>query len=288
MGAIMKESLGQYMTRDGKQLSFRKWNGIKDVIVFLHGIESHSGWFSQFASRLNMNGFTLYGIDRRGSGLNKEERGDTRDYNVFLDDIDDALRFVREQNIGKKLYIMGICWGALLAVNYVAERKAILDGLILLSPALYRKVDLNIFTKTCARICSFFHIGAQFKIPIKDHMFTANKRYLDFIKKDTMRLRTLTPRFFNEILKMEEGASLVNHRINIPVAVLLAGYDGIVNNDRVKDWFDRLESGDKSIKVFEDFYHVMPFEDNADILIEFITDWIGTRELSLESQSIKD
>jgi len=68
----MKESLGQYRARDGRLLSFRKWGGAGDVIVYLHGVESNSGWFSPFASRLNMNGFTLYGIDRRGSGLNRE------------------------------------------------------------------------------------------------------------------------------------------------------------------------------------------------------------------------
>ena len=72
----MKESLGQIRTRDGKSLSFRKWSGAADVIIFLHGVESNSGWFTPFASRLNEKGFTLYGLDRRGSGLNRENRGD--------------------------------------------------------------------------------------------------------------------------------------------------------------------------------------------------------------------
>jgi len=284
----MRESMGEYKTRDGKSLSFRKWSGIKDVIVYLHGIESNSGWFSQFASRLNENGFILYGIDRRGSGLNKEERGDIRDYNLFLDDIDDALKFVREQNIGKKIYLMGICWGGLLAVNYIAKRKATLNGLILLSPAIYRKIDLSFFIKVIARLYSLFYPKTHFKIPIRDHMFTQNKEYLDFIKRDTMRLRTLTLRFFNEILKMEREFSSIRHHITMPVIVLLAGRDEIVDNDRVKKWLGGLESADKTIKVFDDFYHVMPFEENIDFLIDFITDWIRTRELSFESQGIKN
>ena len=119
-------------------------------------------------------------------------------------------------------------------------------------------------------------------------MFTSNKEYLDFIKKDTMRLRVLTSRFFNEILRMEEEMSSVNHMIAVPVTVLLAGYDEIVDNEKVKEWFKKLESSDKTIKVFDDLHHVMPFEDNIDSLIDFITDWIKERELSFESQSIKD
>lgn len=286
---MMKESLGQYITCDGKPISFRKWAGVRDVIVYLHGIESNSGWFSPFASQLNERGFTLYGIDRRGSGLNEDDRGDIRDYNTFLDDIDDALKFIREQNIGKKIYLMGICWGGLLAVNYIAKRKPdTAHGLLLLSPAIYRKIDLNFCIKAIAKIYSLFYPKFRFKIPIRDEMFTSSKRYLSFIKKDTMRLRALSCRFFNEILRMEQELSPINHKITVPVAVLLSGYDEIVDNDRVREWFKRLEANDKTIKVFNDLRHVMPFEDNIDPLVDFISDWIETRELSLESQSIKD
>jgi alpha-beta hydrolase superfamily lysophospholipase len=285
---MMKESLGQFKTRDGKFLSFRKWSGIKDVIVYLHGIESNSGWFSPLASRLNEKGFTLYGLDRRGSGLNKEDRGDIGDYNVFLHDIDDALNFIRVQNIGKKIYLMGICWGALLAVNYIAKKKSVIDGLILLSPAIYRKVNFNFCIKTIAKVCHIVNPMICFKIPIKDRMFTSNRRYLDFIKDDKMRLRSLTSRFFSEILKMEDDLSPVNHRISTPILVLLAGHDEIVDNDKVKKWFERLESSDKTIKVFGNFHHVMPFEENSDLLIDFMTDWVREREPSFESQNIKD
>lgn len=284
----MRESLGQYMTRDGKSLSFRKWSGFKDVIVYLHGIESSSLWFSSFASRLNENGFTLYGIDRRGSGLNKDDRGDIRDYNLFLDDIEDALKFIREQNVGKALYLMGICWGALLAVNYAAKGKASPDGLVLLSPAIYRKVNFNPCIKAVAKICFSINPEIHFKIPIKDGMFTPNPAYLDFIKKDALRLRSLTVRFFNEILRMEKELSSVNHKITLPVLILLAGHDEITDNKKVEEWSGRLESGDKTIKVFDDFHHVMPFEEDIIPLTDFIVTWINEREPSFEGQSIKN
>jgi acylglycerol lipase len=274
----MKESLGQYTTRAGNSLSFRKWSGTKDVIVYLHGIESNSAWFAPLASRLNEDGFILYGIDRRGSGLNKEDRGDILDYNMFLDDIEDALKFVKEQNANKKIYVMGICWGGLLAVNYIVKKKIMPDGLILLSPSIYRKVDLNFFVKSLARIYSLFCPRSHFKIPIKDRMFTSNRRCLDIITKDTTRLKTLSLRFFREILRMERESSPINHKISLPVAVLLAGIDEIVDNKRVKEWFEKVESDDKAMKIFNDMHHVLPFEENIDPLISFITDWIGLHE----------
>ena len=109
----MKESLGQIRTQDGKSLSFRKWRGAADVIIFLHGVESNSGWFSPFASRLNEKGFTLYGLDRRGSGLNRENRGDIDDYNIFLDDIKEA----------QKVYVGNSVRGLLEAKVELADLK---------------------------------------------------------------------------------------------------------------------------------------------------------------------
>ena len=284
----MKESLGQYQTRDGKSLSFRKWQANGDVIVYLHGIESNSGWFSQLASQLAVRGFTLYGIDRRGSGLNPEDVGDIDDYNIFFNDIEDALKFVKEQNPGKTIYLLGICWGALLAVNYVLRKRINPDALILISPAIYRKVDLGPAVKIAAKVSSFFYPKARFRIPIRDRMFTNNQRYLDFIKNDKMRLHALTCRFFSQIIKMEIDFESLRSGLLLPVIVLLAGRDEIVDNERVKEWFNGLLSQDKAIRVFENFNHVMPFEEDITPLVDCMSDWAREKELSFENQSIKN
>lgn len=284
----MKESLSHYQTRDSKSLSFRKWQGTGDVIIYLHGIESNSGWFSQLASQLAERGFTIYGIDRRGSGLNQENKGDINDYNTFFDDIEDALKFVKEQNIGKKIYLLGICWGALLAVNYSLKKRMSPDGLILLSPAIYRKVDLTVAVKIAARASSFLYPAARFKIPIHDSMFTGNQRYLDFIISDKMRLRSLTSRFFNQIIRMETDFEPIRNRLLLPVIVVLAGHDEIVDNERVKKWFNELLSQDKIMRVFDNFHHVMPFEEDITPLVDCISDWAKERESPFEIQNVKN
>lgn len=284
----MKESLGQYTARGGKTLNYRKWQGPDDVIVYLHGIESNSGWFSSFASRLAERGFTLYGIDRRGSGLNCEGRGDVKNYNIFLDDIEDAVIFVKKENPAKRVYLAGICWGAFLAVNYSVNRRLDPDGLILLSPAIYRKIDFKARYKIAIKACSFFYPKAHFRIPIKDHMFTDNERYLDFIRNDKTRLGSLTCRFFKEILRMESDFALKSNDFFSPVLVLLAGHDEIVDNGKIHNWFNSLPSEDKTIKTFADFHHVLPFEKDPSALLDAISGWVKERNAPFAVQSIKN
>lgn len=283
----MKESLGEYQARDGRSLAFRKWAGAGDVLVLVHGIESNSIWFRDFISHLNRQGFAIYGIDRRGSGLNEFGRGDIEDYKTFFNDIEDAIRFIGIQHPRNKIYLMGICWGGLLAVNYAISSNIKVDGLILLSPALYRKVDFSLFKKAIARICLCLKPRMHFTIPIKDGMFTTNAKYLSLIKNDKMRLRTLSARFFNQIIKMENEMSPLNHQIEIPVLVLLAGHDDIVDNKKVEQWFGRLISKDKELRIFSDFHHVMPFEEDSRPLADFISHWAKSREASGEKQYIE-
>ena len=284
----MKESLGQYPTRDRKMLHFRKWCVSGDIIIYLHGIESNSGWFSAFASQLAERGFSLYGIDRRGSGLNHEDRGDIKDYNIFLDDIEDAVNFVKSENPGKKIYLMGICWGAFLAVNYALKRHTAPDGIILLSPAIYRKVDLRPIVKIAGWASSIVYPKGYFKIPINDRMFTDNERYRSFIRSDKMRLRSLTCRFFKEILRMENDFASSANELFLPVLVLLAGHDEIVDNAQVKRWFNVLPIEEKMIETFTDFHHVMPFEEDVTPLLDAISDWAKERETSIAGQNIKN
>ena len=50
-------------------------NGIKAHIVALHGIQSHSGWYTWSSRKLAEAGFAVHFTDRRGSGLNWQARG---------------------------------------------------------------------------------------------------------------------------------------------------------------------------------------------------------------------
>jgi acylglycerol lipase len=40
----------------------------RGLVVLLHGLNEHSGRYSDFAKQLNVNGFKVYGIDWIGHG----------------------------------------------------------------------------------------------------------------------------------------------------------------------------------------------------------------------------
>ncbi|HYV34666.1 MAG TPA: alpha/beta hydrolase, partial [Gemmataceae bacterium] len=64
----------------------------RGIIVCLHGIQSHGGWYEYSSKKLCAAGFRVYYLDRRGSGLNEKARGDSPSFGRLLEDVADFLR----------------------------------------------------------------------------------------------------------------------------------------------------------------------------------------------------
>lgn len=55
-----------FLTQNGQKIFYRNWKPAttpKAVVVIVHGLNSHSGYYQSFAEQLNGNGFEVYGID---------------------------------------------------------------------------------------------------------------------------------------------------------------------------------------------------------------------------------
>ena len=100
--------------RDGYPLRYRSWQeGESDtLVVTLHGVLSHSGWFEDVAQVLHARGLHVLGHDRRGSGLNEQDRGDVQSPDQLMDDL--AAVVEPERGRYDRIVYLGWCLGATL------------------------------------------------------------------------------------------------------------------------------------------------------------------------------
>ena len=277
-GVIPQNKVKTFKTRDGVEVSYRQWTGKKeqDVIVYIHGLQSHVGWFIESGNLLNHKGFNIYAVDRRGSGMNHTNRGHMENYGTLIDDLREVIEMAKSRHPGKKVFLIGSCWGGKVAVTFAERHKKLLAGLILVTPAIKTKVDLPIGEKVDIAFSNIFRPRKLFDVPLDDCMFTRNPRYAEFIKKDDLKLKKVTARFFFETQMMNFRFNKIAPRIHIPVLVLLAGDDRVVDNKGIKKWFNKLGAMDKTIKLYEDSYHCLQFEETKNIT-NHIADWVKAR-----------
>lgn len=274
-----RSEIKTYQVSDNKQLDFRFYpatNTHKQNIIYLHGIESHSGWFDKAALQLNALGYSVYALDRRGSGLNRENRGFIRGhvehYDVLFDDIN---HFIDSQSFTKKPIIVGLSWGGKLALSYNIAFPEKIESLILITPGLISLVDVGILDKIQIFWSSYFSSSKQFKLPIQPQMFTTTPYYLDYIKQDPLRNDSASASFLMQSRDLD-GYIIDNIAKNPkPTLLFLAGNDQIIDNVGVVQLLQENANNEQPLTIIDypEQTHSIQF-DATEQLVKDINAWI--------------
>ncbi len=269
--------LGQYAGSDGASLAYVSYTqpGAATALVYLHGIESHAGWFALAADALRTRGFDVYCLDRRGSGLNRENRGFLSgyvdDYGTLLEDIRAFIAPLRERY--QRVFLVGLSWGGKLALGYGLTHPQDLDGLVLITPGLRAKVDVSFPNKLKIALLSPLNPGARVPVPIQPEMFTTTPLYLDYIRDDPLRLTSATVRFFWQSHRLDAyvDRNIADNRL--PVQLFLAAEDTIIDNDGVLELLRQGQEPGLDVLRYEDQTHSIQL-DAPQRLVDDMTDWI--------------
>src|SRR5690606_602928 len=102
----------EYTAADGTLLKYRHYRPAgqpRAYIVGVHGIQSHSGWYEWSSSRLATAGFDVRFLDRRGSGLNEQDRGHADSAEVLVGDVLEMVSGLRdEQSSNQSVLLAGV------------------------------------------------------------------------------------------------------------------------------------------------------------------------------------
>jgi alpha-beta hydrolase superfamily lysophospholipase len=273
---------------DGVRLHYRHWRARAQhqaVLLYLHGIASHSDWFAETAPVLAAQGVSVYAPDRRGSGLSEGQRGHLARYERALLDIDEIVRFVRSANVGRPLFLAGSSWGAKVAVVYAAARAEFLSGLLLLGPGLMPRVNLPLWRRLQVIAGHTLTPTARIPIPLTPELYTRNPAYLEYIRSDELRLLTATSRFFWETSRLDRSRRSASERLRVPLLIVQGEDDAMMNVPKTTAWFSRLRDEDKTYVGYPGAGHTLEFESDRTRYVGDLAGWMLDRSSSRPSES---
>lgn len=266
-----------YEANDGAALGYIRYDkpGAKTALVYLHGIESHSGWFSKAATLLRNQGYAVYSLDRRGSGINRENRGfvsgHVDSYKTLIADIKAFIQPLRKRY--DSVFLLGVSWGGKLALGYGLTHPEDIRGLVLITPGIRALVDVSLLTKLKIVLFSYTQPLEPIAIPIKTEMFTTAPRNFDFILKDPLRLKYATARFFFESHRFDGYIDSLISRLPLPVQLFLAGGDTLIDNEGVRTVLEQGGRDKLEIVTYEDQTHSIQL-DAAERMVEDMVKWL--------------
>ena len=278
-----RDHLSAIRANDGLLLRYLRWPSrrteTRAIVVFLHGIASHAGWFGETAGDLAERGVAVFAPDRRGSGRSEGPRGHLDRYERALDDVDEVIRKVASEHPDIPVFLAASSWAAKLAIVYVTEPRTQPTGLMLLGPGLFPTVNLSPVGRLAVVGGHAVAPTAHLAIPLTPEHYTSNPHYLDAIRKDRLRLMSATLRFYWETARLDRRRSRASAAIRLPLLVLQGEDDRMMDVPGTLAWFGGLQADDTTYVSYPGAGHTLDFEADRSAYLGDMLSWMSAREI---------
>lgn len=239
--------------------------GAKRAVLYLHGIQSHGGWFLRSCDHLRCEGMTVLIPDRRGSGLNRQDRGHCDSGKQLIADVDRSVQWLQRRSGLEQVDLVAISWSGKLALAYAARFAAKVRSVVLVTPGMRAKVDISLAEKIMIGAEGIINPHKQHEIPLNDPtLFTRTPTMLEFIEHDPLKLTHATASFFITSKVLDMAIPKVLRRLTMPVHLLLAEHDQIIDNDAtlslLRPVLTPVDEERRPAKLYENAQHTIEFE----------------------------
>lgn len=285
-----------FCASDGYPLHYRHWSAAatcpRAQIVALHGIQSHSGWYTYSSRLLAQAGYEVFFLDRRGSGLNRRDRGHALHAERLVNDVVQFLSYLNHTTLTRRgamlpKILMGVSWGGKLAAVTALKHPQLFQGVALLYPGLFSKVQprwLDLWKMHWIEAIGWGR--GRVPIPLNDPtLFTDQPEWQEFIRRDELALHTVTVSFLLANAQLTQFLQQTTATFSVPSLLMLAGRDDIIENATTRACYQRIAGGPGMILEYPHARHTLEFEAQRDAFIDDLLRWLDG--ITLRSSDMK-
>lgn len=250
---------------------------IKAVIILAHGLGEHSGRYQNVVDALVPQGYALHALDHIGHGRSDGVRKHINRFDEFISTLHAFSEKVSAQYETQPVFLLGHSMGGLIAARYLLDYQHEFSGAILSAPAL--KVDDSVTPLLIwvGRIMSalFPRFGL---IPLGSAMLSRDPAVVQAYVDDPLVYNGKTSaRLAAEIVATMDVVSERMGSIDLPLLILQGGADRIVHPEGAQVFHAGINSDDKTLKVYDGWYHELFNEPERAVVLEEVLTWLEKR-----------
>ncbi|RLN75529.1 hypothetical protein BBJ28_00020835 [Nothophytophthora sp. Chile5] len=295
---------GRFLNSRGQQLFYCAAfppvdTALRGVVLYLHGIGEHSLRFTHVYAHLCARGYGVMAYDMLGHGQSDCElpgvRAHGSNFQFFVDDTNQFVtaaklavynKMLPTRRVDPPLVIMGISFGALVALRTVLSGQHRFSACAVASPAIaVEYTPLLRVMETLSKPLVWLFPTARLVAGVNFAGLTRDPAFLEDYMADplnvTDNLTTLMAVQVGVGMKqLQSDPQVVDPSsafCNVPLLVLQGTEDKVTSVRVVEEFTTRAACKDKELKLFPGLFHCLWNEPEKKQVMDYATNWLNAR-----------
>jgi len=275
---LSKQMVSTFRNLKGQNIFYRNWSAdsiAKGIILIVHGLNSHSGYYQNFAKQLNENNFEVYAIDLCGRGQSDGERYYIGDYNEIIADIDVFFNITNAAHPALPVFLFGHSAGGVFASIYALHHQFRLKGLI--SESFAFQVPVSGFALVIIKFLSRI-IPHTRLVKLNNEHFSRDREIVVAMNNDPLLAKERQPaKTMQQLLLAAEDLKKEIPEIKLPLLILHGTADRAAKPGGSEYFMKHASSVDKQLNLYEGHYHDLLNDKYHGIVFRDIIRWLNER-----------
>ena len=246
----------------------------KTILIIVHGLAEHSGRYMNVVNHFVPAGHAVYGIDHIGHGKSDGERVYVDRFQDYISTLTTYVDMIRNWQPGKPIFMIGHSMGGLIGAAYLLEHQHELSGAVLSGPGIKVPDNISQAVIFMGKILSKILPKAGI-LQLDAKGVSRDPAVVDaYVNDPLVYTGKITARLGAEMLKTMQDVTDNAARINLPLTIVQGSDDILIDPGGAQLLYDSVSSEDKSIKIYEGFYHEVFNEPEHEQVLNDVQKWI--------------
>lgn len=275
MTVLAQTSDAMIPTSGGLRVFIRSWRPEttpRAVVAIVHGVKSHSGYYTWAAEQLVSRGLAVHALDLRGRGRSDGDRFYIDSMQDYLSDADALVHHAQSRDPGIPLFLLGHSAGGVISTTYALEHQASLRGLICESFAfqVYAPDFALAVVKGLSHLAPHAHV-----LDLKNEDFSRDPAVVKFMNEDPLIAGEVQPtKTVAELVRADERLKRDFPLITLPVLIMHGTADKVTRPAGSQLFYDNAGSSDKTLKLYSGHAHDLLNDIGREEVMADIQAWI--------------
>jgi alpha-beta hydrolase superfamily lysophospholipase len=274
----MKHNEGTFKGTRDANIYYQAWlpdGEVKAVLFIVHGLGEYSGRYMNVVNYFVPLGYAVYALDHLGHGKSDGEREVIVRFEDYTRPLTMYYEMVKGWQPGKPIFILGHSMGGLITTYYLLDNQDKFKGAIISAPAIKVGESITQATITMGKVLSVLAPKAGI-LALDATGVSSDPEVVNKYVNDPLVFHGKTPaRLASEMLKAMLRVTAEVGKITLPFITVQGSADKLVDPASAQMLYDGASSQDKTIKIYEGYYHEVFNEPRRAVVLKDVETWLA-------------